>query len=160
MQMKLDKTEEILRKGAHFHFVGIGGAGMLPLAMLLSDLGYSVGGCDLVSPKSLAALENRGIAVSKGHGVAHLSGVDRLIYSYAAEDTHEVKMARAKSIPTYSRAELIGEVMRLYDTRIGISGTHGKSTVCAMLDSILRLGGRRPTTVSGAPLSHGEILQF
>ena len=108
MQMKLDKTEEILRKGAHFHFVGIGGAGMLPLAMLLSDLGYSVGGCDLVSPKSLAALENRGIAVSKGHGVAHLSGVDRLIYSYAAEDTHEVKMARAKSIPTYSRAELIG----------------------------------------------------
>ena len=35
------------RPGTKAHFVGIGGAGLAPLASIVADRGWSVSGCDL-----------------------------------------------------------------------------------------------------------------
>ena len=55
-------------------------------------------------------------------------------------------------IRTYSRSELLGLVMKQYGKRIGISGTHGKSTVCAMVAHIFKEVGLAPTVACGAPI--------
>jgi UDP-N-acetylmuramate-alanine ligase len=39
-----------------------------------------------------------------------------------------------------------------YQMRLGVSGSHGKSTVTAMTDGILKASGREPTTLVGAAL--------
>ena len=50
--------------------------------------------------------------------------------------------------------------MQKYNRRIGISGSHGKSTTTAMLDHIFAFSGYSPTTLSGADLPIGEPLRI
>ena len=61
-------------------------------------------------------------------------------------------MAERLGIPMLSRAELLGALMTDYKTRLGVSGSHGKSTVTAMLDAIATRAKSDPTTVVGANL--------
>ncbi|MBR2931109.1 MAG: UDP-N-acetylmuramate--L-alanine ligase [Clostridia bacterium] len=130
---------------------GIKGASMSSLALALSDLGFCVIGSD-ASPLPSCALSRAEISLYPENGEG-LEGCDALVYSLAVSEQNPVRM-RAKSlgVPEYSRPELLGALMLLYSTRIGISGSHGKSTSVAMLASILRASGREPTVFSGAEL--------
>ena len=51
----------------------------------------------------------------------------------------------------------MGAIMQCYERRIGVSGTHGKSTVTAMISKIFSDAGLRPTTLSGAALFGSEL---
>ena len=55
------------------HFMGVGGAGMYPLAELLLRSGGRVSGCDTKDSGSLRALEALGAEVSVGHDEAHVA---------------------------------------------------------------------------------------
>ena len=90
------------------------------------------------------------------HGL--LDGVDLLVASFAIpEDSPEIIDAAAKDIPIISRAQLLGALMTSYKRRVGISGSHGKSSVTAMLASLLK--GRQPTVLCGAGIgSDGFVL--
>ena len=50
-----------------FYLIGIGGAGMSVLALLLHDLGYHVSGSDQVQADTLRQLRAAGITVFVGH---------------------------------------------------------------------------------------------
>lgn len=138
-------------------FVGIGGIGMQALAVMMKKRGHTVLGSDHApSGAALSLLSSHGISVYTGHSAAPLSGCDALIYTLAVPpDSPELVAAREASIPLFSRADILGYLMRESPTRVAVAGMHGKSTVTAMLAAILEEGERAPTVVSGAPLLRG-----
>jgi UDP-N-acetylmuramate--alanine ligase len=137
---------------SHVHFLGIGGAGMSPLATILLEQGDGVSGCDLrLSPvtERLAAL---GAIVYEGHHPAHLTDVDLLVVTSAARpDNPEIVAARAQGIPVIKAATLLG---RLMAGKFGIcvAGTHGKTTTTALIARIFIAAGLDPTCVVGGEL--------
>ena len=159
-------TFDILRKtvgnpNARIHFIGIGGVSMYTLARLALDSGIKVSGSDRVIGDRVHDLVDRGAVVSAGHDAANVEGASLAVYSHAvAYNNPEIVNARKLGIPLMSRAEYMGAVMLDYRNRIGVSGSHGKSTTVAMLDEIMTHAGANPTVLSGADLSVGEPLKI
>jgi UDP-N-acetylmuramate--alanine ligase len=140
---------------AHWHFVGIGGAGMSVLAHALLDRGDTVSGSDQSESAALDGLRARGAAVTVGHdaGNPDLARADTVVITAAAPaDNPEIAAARAAGKPLLKRAALLG---RLMDERVGVAvaGTHGKTTTSAMVTWILRQAGRDPAFLVGGVLT-------
>ena len=57
-----------------------------------------------------------------------------------------------RKIPAISRAELLGALMKNYDTPIAVAGTHGKTTTTSMLAHILLAARTDPTISVGGVL--------
>lgn len=137
--------------GAHVHLMGIGGAGMRGLALLLDRAGYLVSGCDRAPGDALGDLADRGIQVDREHAPAHVPGTGLLVRSSAVpEDQAEVAAADAADIPVMRRARALGALLN-GETLVGVAGTHGKTTITAMaghaavaagLDPLVLVGGR------------------
>ncbi|MBR5242193.1 MAG: UDP-N-acetylmuramate--L-alanine ligase [Clostridia bacterium] len=141
-------------KNARLHFIGIGGVGMYSLARLALKAGAVVSGSERSESDLAEELRGRGCKIYIGHSAENITpDIDAVVYSHAiGRENPELSMARDLGISTYSRSELLGLVMKQYENRIGISGTHGKSTVCAMLAHILKTAGLSPTVACGAPI--------
>ena len=143
-------VEIINKKGAKVHFSGVGGVGMYSLIKLTRERGCIVSGSDREPSRLTDALSGSGIDVKIGHK-AENAKCDLLVYTLALDgDNPELVYARENSIPTVSRAEYMGALMEEYGERLCVSGTHGKTTTTAMLDSIFHLYGSKPTTLLGA----------
>ena len=137
------------------YFVGIGGISMSGLAQILHRAGFSVSGSDWKSSPVTQALEEAGIPVSYGEDAAHITeDIDCAVLTSAVhEDNLEYIAIRQKNIPFLSRAQLLGQIMKNYETPIAVSGTHGKTTTTSMLAEILLHADTDPT------LSIGGILK-
>lgn len=143
---------------AHVHFVGVGGAGMHPLFRLSSHFGISVSGSDAARGAVLDALCRDGESVwCTAEGRAPLpDGTSLIVYSLAIDERDmELVEAESRGIPTVSRAEYLAALSHCFGHTVAVSGSHGKSTVTAMLSHIFEVAGKHPTTLSGAPLSGG-----
>lgn len=135
------------------HFVGIGGISMSSLAVISKNMGYTVSGSDWKKSALTEKMENKGITITYGHYPENVEGASVVVYTAAAHfDNPELKAATENNIPLLTRAEYLGWLMSAYDVRIGVSGTHGKSTVTSMLTEIYLAGKLDPTVVSGAEL--------
>ena len=142
------------------HLVGVGGVSMYSLAILAASRGLKVTGSDRVASSRTADLLMREIPVKIGHDEKNVVGASLVVYSHAiSEDNPELQKARELQIPTVSRAELLGAIMLDFHNRIGVSGTHGKSTTTAMLDLIFSSALCEPTTLSGANLILGTPIR-
>lgn len=142
---------------SHLHFVGVGGVSMYSLARLSLSRGVRVSGSDRTKSDRTEKLTALGADIFLKHSADNLSGSDLVIYSHAVgQDNPEIQAAVESGIPTISRAEFMGLIMRAYKNRIGISGSHGKSTVTAMLECIFTYAGLDPTVLSGSELPSGE----
>lgn len=152
--MKQLHGEDVLLNGIkHIHMIGIGGSGMCPLAELLVSLGYTVTGSDSVDTELTKKLCALGIKVSIGQSASNVHGAQLVAYSAAVpEDNPERLEAERLGIPTMERSHLLGAVTRHYDNVIGVSGTHGKTTVTSMITQILLLNKREPNAVIGGKL--------
>ena len=79
--------------------------------------------------------------------------VKLLVYSLAIDENDPMlHAAEERGIPCVSRAEYMSALSDAYNTRIAVSGSHGKSTVTAMLHAIFSSACLNPTTLSGARL--------
>lgn len=139
----------------HIYFIGIGGISMSGLAEVLLEKGFSVSGSD-AKPSSLThILEQKGAVVHYGQKYENLSNsIDLAVYTSAIHpDNPEMIAASDLHIPLLSRAQLLGQMMKNYDTPIAISGTHGKTTTTSMVSEILVAAKYDPT------LSVGGILK-
>jgi len=144
---------------AAYHFSGVAGAGMNPLAQLMRSRGHQVQGSDrsLDQGKNLelaARLRRLGIELRPHDGSAVAPGIDRFVYSTAVEaDTPEMRAARALGIDLVPRPALLAEVVNAGQPGVAIAGTSGKSTVTAMLGWLLRESGVAATVIGGAGLA-------
>ncbi len=136
------------------HMVGIGGIGMSALAQLYSARGYSVSGSDREMSRITELLSIRGIDVRQGHDPSYLNeGTTLLVYSDAVPDDNVERVAaREQGIRELSYFEALGEATR-EGTCVVVSGTHGKTTVTAMLGKVLIDAGLEPTIIAGSILN-------
>lgn len=118
----------------HIHFIGIGGAGMLPLAVHCKKLGSVISGSDL-SSESFAQLKDFGINAYQG--LSELpADTTIVIYSSAVRaDNPELQQAVSRKLFTYKRAEFLGMLTK-ESQAILVSGCHGKSTTSVMLADV------------------------
>ena len=132
------------------HFVGIGGIGMSGIAELLLNLGFKITGSDINDSAVINNLRNKGAEVSQGHAAKNVTDADVLVYSSAVqEDNPEVIAAQEKGIPVIRRAEMLGELIALKETSIGVAGTHGKTSTSSMVGTVLSQAKLDPTLVVG-----------
>ncbi len=141
-------------------FCGIGGSGMLPLALILRGQGAAVSGSDRSRdqgrlPEKFAWLESLGLELFPQDGSGITSPAQTLVASAAVEDSvPEVQRARALGCPRMSRAELLATLFNAAQTGIAIGGTSGKSTVTGMAGWIMTRAGRDPTIMNGAVMKN------
>jgi UDP-N-acetylmuramate--alanine ligase len=141
------------RPGTKAHFVGIGGAGLAPLASIVADRGWAVSGCDLGESEVAAQLKARGIPVEIGHDGAHVEGQELLVISSAVPaDAPEVAAAERAGVPVVKRHPVIGALTRR--TRaLCVAGTSGKTTTTAMCAAGLIAAGLDPSALIGAAVA-------
>ncbi|HEX2207790.1 MAG TPA: UDP-N-acetylmuramate--L-alanine ligase [Longimicrobium sp.] len=139
-----------LAKLGPVHFMGIGGAGMSPLAEMALLQGARVTGCDSSPGPATQHLEERGAVVYQGHDPSHVEGCAALIVTAAVPADHpELAAARAAGIPVLKRAQVLGAIVN-HATVVGIAGTHGKTTTTTLTTSVLAAAGLDPTGFVGA----------
>jgi UDP-N-acetylmuramate--alanine ligase len=141
-------------------FCGIGGSGMLPLALILRGQGAEVVGSDRSrdqgrTPEKFAWLESLGFKLFPQDGSGITSSAQTLVASAAVEDTvPEMVRARELACPRMSRAELLATLFNKAGCGIAVGGTSGKSTVTGMTGWILTALGRDPTIMNGAVMKN------
>jgi UDP-N-acetylmuramate--alanine ligase len=132
------------------HFMGIGGAGMSPLAEMALLQGVRVTGCDSSPGDGTRHLEARGAVIHQGHDPGHVAGCAALVMTAAVPADHaEVQAARAAGIPVLKRAQALGAIVN-HGTVVGIAGTHGKTTTTTLTTGVLAAAGLDPTGFVGA----------
>ena len=142
-----------LAKFKKIHCLGIGGIGLSAVAEILAYNGHIVSGTDMNPSEVTEHLEETGIKVYYKHEPENVEGVDAIVYSAAvSDDNPEVIRAKELGLPLFSRAEVLGMIMKNYDNSVAICGTHGKTTVTSMTSLILRNAEYRPTILVGGNL--------
>ncbi|MEY9848298.1 UDP-N-acetylmuramate--alanine ligase [Streptacidiphilus sp. BW17] len=121
------------------YFIGIGGTGMSALAIALDERGSAVRGSDIAESTFAEDLRDLGIPVEIGHCPSNLVPTPSVVvYSSAIADTNpELRAARAVGIPTAHRSHILGQLLDAAGQSVLVTGTHGKSTVTAMLATTL-----------------------
>ena len=141
-------------------FCGIGGSGMMPLAMILKGHGAQISGSDRSrdqgrTPEKFRWREGQGFELHPQDGSGVTSARQVLVASAAVEETVP-EMIRAKELgcPRMSRAELLSTLFNKAHCGIAIGGTSGKSTVTGMIGWIMTEAGRDPTIMNGAVMKN------
>lgn len=141
-------------KPLSIHFIGIGGISMSGLAEILLEEGFTISGSDAKKSPLTTLLESKGATIYYGQRASNITdSVQVVVYTAAIHpDNPEFACAKEKGLPMLTRAELLGQIMRNYDTSIAVAGTHGKTTTTSMISHILLKGECDPTISVGGIL--------
>ena len=133
------------------HFIGIGGAGMSGIALVLHERGVAVTGSDLKRSRYVRELLRAGIDVRIGHDAQNIDELqpDVVVVSSAIRDTNpELVRARELGIPVWHRAKMLSALSYGYTT-VAVAGTHGKTTTSSMTATMLDRMGEDPSFLIG-----------
>jgi UDP-N-acetylmuramate--alanine ligase len=139
-----------------YFFCGIGGSGMMPLALILKSQGHDVAGSDRSLDQGRTApkfewLKARGMRLFAQDGSGVMSADQIVVASTAVESSiPDVVAAEQIGARRMVRAELLAEQFNAAPMRIAVGGTSGKSTVTGMIGWIFHALGRDPTVMNGA----------
>jgi len=143
-----------------YFFCGVGGSGMLPLAMIVQAGGGQVAGSDRALDQGRTAskfdfLRASGVALHPQDG-SGIAGADQTVVVSAAieESVPDIQAARRVGARIITRAELLASLFNAAPVCIGVAGTSGKSTTTGMIGWILHAAGRDPTIVNGAVMKN------
>jgi UDP-N-acetylmuramate--alanine ligase len=136
------------------HIVGVAGAGMSAIALLLARMGHRVSGSDIKNSPVFARLRAAGVSVVVGHRAEHVpTDVDAVVYSTAVPfDNPELVVARSRNVQVLHRAGALAGIAATHRT-IAVAGSHGKTTTSSMLALILREAGWNPSFLVGGELN-------
>jgi UDP-N-acetylmuramate--alanine ligase len=159
MPIMSDSKSTLDHQGPYF-FCGIGGSGMLPLALIVKARGNDVEGSDRSLDAGRTAgkfdfLQARGIKLHPQDGSGLTNASQLLVTSAAVEDTvPDVVAARALGCPEVKRPQLLAQLVNAAKVSIAVGGTSGKSTTTGMIAWILYATRRDPTVMNGAVMKN------
>lgn len=143
-----------------YFFCGIGGSGMLPLALIVKARGCVVEGSDRGLDQGKTAqkfdfLRARGIRLYPQDGTG-LAGANQILVTSAAVEDHvpDVQAARRLGAEVITRAQLLAALFNTASRGIAVGGTSGKSTTTGMIGWILKFAGLDPTVMNGAVMKN------
>ena len=143
-----------LIRGQTYHFVGIGGIGMSAVARVLHQQGERVQGSDVRESQITEQLRALGVPVFIGHARAHIEAADVIVHSTAVPlNNLERIAARETGKIEAHRSGLLGLCLEGRES-VGVTGTHGKGTVAAMVTHALIQAGHDPTFIIGGMLNN------
>jgi UDP-N-acetylmuramate--alanine ligase len=136
------------------HIVGVGGAGMSAIALLLARMGHRVTGSDIKHTAVLDRLAAAGVDVRLGNRAEHVPvDADAAVYSTAVPRSNvELRAAEEHGIVVLHRATALAALAATRRT-IAVAGSHGKTTSASMLALMLRSAGWDPSFVIGGEVN-------
>lgn len=145
----------------NYHFIAIGGAAMHNLAIALHLKGNLITGSDdEIFEPSKSRLDKYNLLPDEfGWKPERISNkIDAIILGmHAREDNPELAKAKELNIPIYSYPEFLYEQSK-DKTRIVIGGSHGKTTITAMILHVLQHEGIETDYMVGSQLGGFEVM--
>src|SRR5690606_2822685 len=151
---------EIKPMNKDYFFCGVGGSGLMPLAMIVQAQGGRISGSDRAldqgrTPEKFDWLRAHGVALHPQDGSGVVSADQVVVATGAVEDTvPDIGAAKRVGAVIKTRPQLLSELFNAAPTSIGVAGTSGKSTITGMVAWILDQAGRAPTVVNGAVMKN------
>ncbi len=146
-----------------YHFIAIGGSAMHSLAIALKENGHQVTGSDdAIFDPSLTQLQKAEICPEQmGWYPEKINkNLDAVIVGmHAKKDNPELLAAQKMGVPLFSYPELIAHYAR-NKTRVVIAGSHGKTTITAMVLHVLNYHQKSVDYMIGAQLEGFENSVF
>lgn len=137
----------------YLHFIAIGGSAMHSLALQMHSLGHKVTGSDdVIFEPSKSNLQNEGlIPESLGWFPKKINeNIDIVILGmHAKRDNPELKEAQRMNLEIQSYPEFLALISE-NKTRVVIAGSHGKTTITAMILHALEYHGIETDYMVGA----------
>lgn len=148
--LNLDKAQPV-------HFVGVGGIGMSGLAKVLLESGFQVSGSDVAESAYTQELVALGGRIFIGHAAEQVPANAQLIVSSSIDRQNpEIAIALDRRQEIHHRSGLLREMMQGtlmgHETTIGITGTHGKTTITGMTGLALHQAKLDPTVIVGGKM--------
>ena len=134
----------------NIYFLGIGGIGMSALARYYHRKGNKVSGYDKTPSPLTKRLEEEGIAIHYEDNPNLIpDDINMVIITPAIpSDSLELNYLREKGIKMMKRSEVLGE-MSNHNKSVAVSGTHGKTTVTALITHLLSYSKRKISAFVG-----------
>jgi UDP-N-acetylmuramate: L-alanyl-gamma-D-glutamyl-meso-diaminopimelate ligase len=146
---------------AQLHFIAIGGSAMHNLAIALHHKGEQISGSDdEIFEPSRSRLEKLGLLPEKFGWFPEKihSGLDAVILGmHAKADNPELIKAQQIGVPVFSYPEFLFEQSK-HKKRVVIGGSHGKTTITAMILHVLKKSGIEADYMVGAQLEGFEVM--
>ena len=140
---------DLVKNSLTIHIVGIGGVGMSGIAKILHKKGLKVQGSDLSQNYYIDSLKDLGITVFHDHKEDNLKNCDLIVKSSAIKDDNpELKYANLHDIPVVKRSTMLTAIVADHKA-ITVTGTHGKTSVTALIFTILSKAGIDPSVLNG-----------
>jgi len=156
----MNRIMDIL-KGKSIHFIGIGGAGMNPMAQMLLDIGRTVSGSDLRDSRVVQMLREKGARIFETHHQDNIAHADIVVYSTAITfENPELNAAKKAGKILLHRSEMLNILMKPFRHRISVSGTHGKTTTTGMIAYILSQTASPSSFLVGSELENLETSYY
>ena len=149
-----------MNQDASYFFCGIGGSGMLPLALIVQAQGHRIEGSDRAldqgrTPEKFDWLRAHGVTLHPQDGSGVTRSAQTVVATGAIEDTvPDIGAARRVGAVIKTRPQLLSQLFNAAPTSVGVAGTSGKSTITGMIAWILSQTDRNPTVVNGAVMKN------
>ena len=136
-------------------FLGISGISMSALAVISKKNGHKVFGFDINLNNKI--LKENGIEVCNELNYDLVDQCDLIVYSSAFSlDFPLLRHAKAVNKKCMCRGEYLALIADQFEKVIAVAGSHGKSSVTAMIYNILQVAGEKPSLHVGAFLKNNE----
>lgn len=136
-----------------YHFIAIGGSAMHALAIALKQNGNRVSGSDdvIFEPSKSNLAEHRLLPEQEGWFPNKIrQGLDAIILGmHAKKDNPELLRAQELGLKIYSYPEFL-YLQTQHKTRVVIAGSHGKTTITAMVLHVMEYCDKKVDYMAGA----------
>ena len=117
------------------------------------NMGFKIQGSDQNKNKNTFNCVKAGVKVFKGHAKQNVKNATIIVKSSAIKNNNlEIKEAKKKQIPIYSRAQVLANIVSLKKNII-ITGSHGKTTTTSLVAKILSDQKLDPTIINGGVIN-------
>ena len=139
----------------HIYFLGIGGIGMSALARHLHYKGMTISGYDRDRTKLTKKLEELGMKITYSFNETEVSSsIDMVVYTPAIKrDQEEFLYFINTGIKMLKRSEVLKSLLDKQRV-IAVAGTHGKTTTCSLMASLMYECNAQVTAIIGGVMAN------